>query len=84
MSENKTNNKPVFKVKAGTIDGAVWEQTGEKGNFLTVSVYRNYKDKDGNWQTTNSLKVNDLPAMQLVLGKCFEYAKIKGGDNSEE
>lgn len=73
MSENE-KNKPVFKAKFGTIDAAVWEQEGKDGKFLTVSASRNYKDGE-EWKKTNSLRVNDIPAMQTALQKCFEFAK---------
>ena len=79
MSET-TNEKnvPVFKVNAGSINGAVWEQKDEKGSFLSISMHRNYKDKDDKWQTTNTLRVNDLPTAVLVLEECFKFAKLKG------
>lgn len=80
MSEEK--NKPVHKVKVGAIDAAVWQQKTEKGDFFTVSFSRNYKDKD-EWKKTTSLRVNDIPAVQLALQKCYEFAKLgkNGGDN---
>lgn len=80
MSEE--NNKPVFKAKVGTIDAAVWEQDGKNGKFLTVSMHRNYKDGE-EWKKTNSLRVNDIPSVNLALAKCFEFAKT-GGEKTEE
>lgn len=87
MSENQTNEKkkPVFSVKMGTIDGAVWEQDGKNGKFYTISTHRNYLDENdktggekGTWKQTNSLRVNDAPAQMLVLQKCYEFCKTKG------
>ena len=40
-----------------------------------------YKDKDGVWKSTNSLRVNDLPKAILVLNKAFEYISIKDDSN---
>jgi hypothetical protein len=80
MSEEK--NKPVSKYKAGNVECAVWEQKTDKGDFLTVSSHRNYLKKDGDakksedWEKTNSLRINDIPAMILVLQKAYEYAKL--------
>lgn len=80
MSET---NKPVEKFNAGTIQCAVWEQKSDKGTFLTVSSHRSYLKKDGDaskpedWEKTNSLRINDIPAMILVLQKAYEYAKLK-------
>lgn len=80
MSEEK--NTPVYKAKVGTIDAAVWEQDGKNGKFLTVSMHRNYKDGE-EWKKTNSLRVNDIPSVQLALAKCFEFAKMQGKEIEE-
>ncbi|MBI4531877.1 MAG: hypothetical protein HY709_10220 [Candidatus Latescibacteria bacterium] len=39
----------------------------------TVAFAKRSLDKDGNWQSTTSLSVNDLPKAVLVLQKAFEY-----------
>jgi hypothetical protein len=39
----------------------------------TVMFAKRYLDKEGNWQSTTSLSVNDLPKAVLVLQKAFEY-----------
>lgn len=83
MSET---NKPVYKVRCGNIEGSVWKNESSKedyGDFFTISMHRNYKDKDNNWKTTSTLRINDVPDVNLVLSKCFEYAKITS-KNSEE
>ena len=36
-----------------------------------------YTDKDGNWKSTNSMRINDLPKAALVLNKAYEYLVIK-------
>lgn len=83
MSEKETatsedgKNKPVYKCSVGSIEGAVWEQEGKNGTFLTTTIVRNFKDKDDNWQKTGSMRINDLPAVQLVCQKCFEFGKLK-------
>ena len=49
----------------GFAQRSIWEQDfdreGEKLTVRTVSFQRSYLDKDGNWQQTNNLKVNDIP-----------------------
>lgn len=69
-------NKPVFSIKVGGIEAATWEQTSKNGAFLTVSINRNYKDKDGSWKKTNTYRINDLPQIQLAIAKCYEDAKL--------
>ncbi len=76
---------PEKKFRAGAISATVWlnegkNDKGETVSYRTVSFERNYLDKDGNWQTTNSLRVNDLPKAVLVLQKAYEYLALAGVD----
>ena len=85
MNEVKTN-LPEKKFRAGAISATVWKNHTEKdGNvveYRTVSFDRNYQDKNGEWNSTNSLRVSDLPRATLVLQKAYEYIALK--DGSEE
>ena len=82
-------NKPEIKFRAGAISATVWQnigqsKTGEAVSFRTVSLGRNYKDKDGTWKSTNSLRTGDLPKAALVLTKAYEHIVLKGNDNATE
>lgn len=80
-------NAPVFKQKVGTVEASVWENQTEEGSFLTVSTQRNYLvQEDGKdvWKVTNSLRVNDIPAMILALQECYKFAKVKTKHEDEE
>lgn len=82
-------NMPEKKFRAGPITATVWKnqvQTadGEEREFRTVSFDRSYKDKTGNWKNTNSLRVNDLPKAQMVLGKAYEYLALVEHDSGVE
>jgi len=73
-------NAPVQKYKAGSVSAAIWKNVGNKNGreteFHTVSLNRNYK-KDDQWQSTNSLRVQDIPDALLVLGKAQEFLRLK-------
>ena len=76
--EQKSGNYPEKKYRAGAISATVWKNLGHKSNgeeieFKTISVERNYQDKEGTWKATNSMRVNDLPKLQVVLQKTYEY-----------
>ena len=43
-----------------------------------VSLQRAYKDKDGTFQHTSSLGVNDIPKAVLALTKAYEYLLSQG------
>lgn len=86
QQKEEKKNKPVKKFRAGAIEATVWKNSieredGGKSSYPTVSFQRNYKDKDGEWQTTSSLRRNDLPKASLVLKKAYEF--ISMGDFNE-
>jgi len=73
---------PVKKISAGAVQVAIWENEasgahGAQGSYHTVSMERRYKDKEGNWKSTGSLKMNDLPKAVLALQKAYEHIAIR-------
>ena len=77
------NNLPEKKFTAGAISATIWQNTskdrfGNTVSYRTVSFDRRYKDKNGVWQSSNSLRVNDLPKAKLVLGEAYKYLLLKG------
>jgi len=73
---------PEQKYSASGITATVWNNTKDGKTFHTVSFDKRYKDKEGNWKSTNSLNVSDLPKAIMVLGKAFEYAALKSPNTS--
>ncbi len=73
-------NKPEKKFRAGAVSATIWKNEGQKGpksfSFHTISLERSYKDQQGNWKTTSSLRLGDLPRAKLVLNKAFEYLVV--------
>ena len=80
----KMANKPEKKYKAGAISATVWKNEGQKNGktfaFHTISLRRNYKDKDGEWKNSSSLRPGDLPKAALVLSKAYEYLIMNSHD----
>ena len=69
---------PIKKFGAGAIQIAVWEnETKEGGKYNTISMQRSYKDKDDEWKSSGSLRVNDIPKAILALQKTYEYIMLK-------
>ncbi|MCA9470940.1 MAG: hypothetical protein MRJ96_14920 [Nitrospirales bacterium] len=57
-TEHKT---PLHKLKVGSAQVAIWEQTPEKGKpFLTVTLSRSYKDKSDQWKTGHSFTFEQI------------------------
>ena len=70
-----TQPEKVFKI--GVVRASVFRNTimkaGQPIQLPKVVIEVRYKDKNGNWQGTNSLSINDLPKAILALQKAFEY-----------
>ncbi len=73
--EQVLGNFPEKKFRAGAVSATVWRNKSQKGEgeYNTVSLERSYKDKEGQWQATNSLRTNDLPKAVMALQKAYEH-----------
>ena len=85
--ESVSGNIPEKKFSTGGLTATVWENQGKSKDGLdvsyrTVSFQRRYMDKNGDWQSTNTLRINDLPKASLVLQKAFEYLVMKEMQNA--
>ena len=68
---------PVKKFNVGAVQAAVWNNDSKEGKqFFSISFDKRYKDKEGNWKSSNSLKTVDLPKAILALQKAFEYVSL--------
>ena len=79
--------KPKWRVKAGVLEAACWQATGKSADgssrdFHTVTIQRVYKDKEGNWQYSQSLRRQDLLPMARLLEKAYDKlaANPQGAD----
>ena len=81
-------SQPEITFRHGGCNASVFVneyQRGEKTfQVRTVSFQRRYRDKNGEWQTANSLNVNDIPKAMLVLHKAYEYLTSNGHAEAEE
>lgn len=70
-------SKPETVFKVGAVRASIFKNMIVKGNqsipLAKVVIEVRYKDKTGQWQSTNSLSINDLPKAILALQKAFEY-----------
>ena len=77
-------SKPIQKFRAGQVGCALWENEvmvgGEKQVILKASVSRRYKDRNGNWKTSQSFSRNEIPLAIFVLFQAFEAMLDKPKD----
>ena len=85
---NLEKNRPEKTFRASPVSATIWaneatSKDGEIGIYRTITIERTY-NKDGKFQKTNSLRVNDLPKAALVLQKAYEYISLKEDEESIE
>ena len=69
--------EPEITFRHGACSAAIFVNEVERGKHSfktrTVAFQRRYRDQNGNWQSTASLSVNDIPKAILTLRKAYEY-----------
>lgn len=81
-TETVSGNIPEKKFSTGALSATIWQNQGKSKegqdiSYKTVTFQRRYKDPNGEWQTANSLRINDLPKVSLILQKAYEYIVMK-------
>jgi len=78
LTEGSSNNQPVKKFRAGSITAAIWGNKSKEGKtWNSVTFTRSYKDNTDSWKNTGNFRVSDLPKLNLVSQKAFEYLAMK-------
>ncbi len=76
---DRKENAPKARFQLGSVSASVFVNTVTRGDGSTFQVHRTvlqkvYRDpKSGEFCTTRSLDVNDLPRAILALEKAFEF-----------
>ena len=67
---------PLKKFRAGQITCVLWENeakvNGRTVRMLKATVERRYKDKNNQWQSSNSFGRNEIPLVKYCLDRAFE------------
>lgn len=73
----KENKKPVATFRAGQVTASVWSKVEtinkKEVTFYNVTIVKNYKDKEEEWNQTSSFGREDLIKVLLVTQKASEY-----------
>ena len=84
-------NKPVKKIAAGAVRAALWENEievdGAPKTVLKVSLDRRYKDKNGEWKSSQSFSRNEIPLAIWCLERAFDAIigeQGNGGDGQAD
>ena len=80
--------QPEITFRNGACSASVFENEYNRGketfSVRNVSFQKRYRDKEGDWKTSSSLNVNDLPKAVLVLNKAYEHLTSNGNAEMEE
>jgi len=72
MSNATNTNLPAKKYTAFPIQVVVWENANAEGKvFKSFQLERLYKDKAGNWTSTQSLNADDVPKAMALLHHAY-------------
>ena len=53
------HSTPATAFRSGSVNAAVWDNTGETGPFFSITFSRPYEDTQGHWKTSSSYGLND-------------------------
>ena len=80
-------SKPKEVIRVGAINVSIFENTVMKDDkILTIPkvVFQvRYKDKEGQWKSTSSLSVNDIPKAINALQKAYQILTEKGQKSAD-
>lgn len=77
--------KPIQSFAAGGVRLAIWSNPGKgvdglDSEYLTLKLERRYLDNNGAWQSTASLRVNDVPKAIALLNHAYSTVIVKRTD----
>ena len=82
-------NKPIKRFSDRLLSVCIWKnkgtsRDGEDTEFHTVSVSRGYKDRNGEFKNTNSLRPDDLPALRELLTQAEDFLNEGASEMEDE
>jgi hypothetical protein len=69
-----TTNQPAKRFRLGSITVTIWPNADRQGrSFHTTTIHRSYRDPQGQWATTASLRAADLPVVRELTRQAQEW-----------
>jgi hypothetical protein len=82
--------RPIKTIRVDDCSASIWARTtmiqGESRTFLSITLERSYKDRDGTWRYVKSFDPDSLGKVVSLCQQTSEYiSELKrGGDQSEQ
>jgi len=84
----QTSTAPIKVIRAGGISASVWKDEVEKDGATvvrhSVRIQKRFRQDNGEWKNTDYFFPEDLPKLQLVAAKAFEYISMKASEGSSD
>jgi hypothetical protein len=84
----ENSSKPVKDFRAGNIQASVWRNEVDKDGQTvvrhSVRIQKRFRNQEGEWENTEYLFPEDLPRLQLVAAKSFEFITLKESKDAQE
>ncbi|MBN2059807.1 MAG: hypothetical protein JW882_05255 [Deltaproteobacteria bacterium] len=76
--------QPEKRFKCGACEVSIFENVtvtkdGKEIKNKRASFRKRYKSADGEWKSANSLDVNDIPRVRLLLYEAYKYMVLGEG-----
>ncbi len=71
--DSSEKNQPAAEFRINGVKAVVWQNETRNGSMFNTTLVRVYKDKDDEWQETNSLGRDDLLAARKVLDEAHSF-----------
>ena len=70
--------QPEKRFKCGACEVSIFENViitkdGKEMRNKKASFRKRYKNADGEWKSANSLDINDIPKVRLLLDEAYKY-----------
>ena len=85
----KQASPPVKEFQVGTIQASIWrnelKQDGGAVVRYSVKIEKRYRRRQTDeWTSTDQYFPDDLPRLQLVVAKAFEYVSLKSSSQAPQ
>ena len=82
------NQKPRKVFQHGTCRASIFtnhmKKNGKAFEIPKVSISKRYQDGQGNWKSSSSLDINDVPKMILALSRAYTHLTVSRNDSDNE
>jgi hypothetical protein len=73
----ETDKRPEHKIRYGRVEVAIWKRESGENTWHAFTVSRSYRDKDQQWQRSNSLDEEDLLPAAKALEEAYSWVQAQ-------